>query len=301
MPRTLADELLEGAIDFHAHIYPQLTLQESGRVLDHEWAEAARAHGMRGFVMKSHLWPTVAQARILCEVYPGVTAMGSIVLNSNAGGLSPFAAESAAKLGAKVIWMPTYTSANDIAVKAFSRRVAGAYKNKPPQPGAAEGLTVLGKDGKVLPEVDAILEIARDADIVVATGHLSAAEGVALARRAKEADLRKFVYTHPIIHIVDASDAQMREVADLGYIVEFTWISAFPMWQGLDPKKIAATAKMLGAERCIMTTDAQGDVNPTPPEMLRMFIASMLLLGLSAEEVRWMVQRNPARLANLEG
>src|SRR3970282_2451405 len=93
---------------------------------------------------------------------------------------------SAVRLGAKVIWMPTYTSANDIAVKAFSRRVAGAYKNKPPHPGAAEGLTVLGKDGKVLPEADAILEIAREHDIAVATGHLSAAEGAALARRGKE-------------------------------------------------------------------------------------------------------------------
>ena len=297
MPRTHADELLEGAIDFHAHIYPQLTLEESGRVLDHEWAEAARAHGMRGFVMKSHLWPTVAQARVLCEVYPGVAAMGSIVLNSNVGGISPFAAESAARLGAKVIWMPTYTSANDIQVKAFSRRVADTYKNAPP----AQGLTVLGKDGKVLPEADAILEIAREHDIAVATGHLSAADGVALARRAKEVGLKKFVYTHPFIHIVDASEAQMREVADLGFIVEFTWISAFPMWQGLDPRKVAATAKALGAERCILTTDAQGDVNPTPPEMLRMFIASMLQLGLSREEVRWMVQRNPARLGNLEG
>ncbi|MBI3127378.1 MAG: hypothetical protein HYZ11_07220 [Candidatus Tectomicrobia bacterium] len=301
MPKTQADELLEGAIDFHAHIYPQLTLEESGRVLDHEWAEVARQHGMRGFVMKSHLWPTVAQARVLSEVYPGVTAMGSIVLNTNVGGLSPFAAESAARLGAKVIWMPTYTSANDIKVNAFSRRVAATYKNRPPHPPAEGGLTVLGRDGKVLPEAVAILEIARDADIVVATGHLSAEEGLALARCAKEVGLKKFVYTHPIIHIVHASDAQMREVADMGYIVEFTWISAFPMWQGLDPKKIAAAAKMLGPERCIMTTDAQGDVNPTPPEMLRMFIASMLLLGLSPDDVRWMVQRNPARLANLEG
>ncbi len=295
--RTAADDLLEGAVDFHAHIFPQLTAEEPGRVLDHEWAQAARACGMRGFAMKSHLWPTMAQARILNEVYPGVTALGTIVLNSNVGGLSPFAAESAVRLGARIIWMPTYTSANDIRVNAFSRRVAAAYKNKPP----AQGLTVFGKDKRILPEVDAILEVARDADVVVATGHLSAEEGVALARRAKELGLGKFVFTHPLIHIIEATDAQMREVAELDYIVEFTWISAFPMWQDLDPKKVAATAKLLGAERCIMTTDAQLDVNPPPPEMLRMFIATMLQLGLSAKEVRWMVQRNPARLAGLEG
>jgi hypothetical protein len=60
--RTRADDLLEGAIDLHAHIHPQLLLNESGRVLDHEWAKAARDTGMRGFAMKSHLWPTMGQA-----------------------------------------------------------------------------------------------------------------------------------------------------------------------------------------------------------------------------------------------
>lgn len=294
--RTAADALLEGAIDLHAHIFPQVFTEEPGRVLDHEWAQLARECGMRGFAMKSHLWPTMAQARILNEVYPEVTALGAIVLNSNVGGLSPFAAESAVRLGAKVIWMPTYTSANDIKVGAYSKQIAAAYRQAPP----AQGLTVFGGDGKILPEVEAILEIARDADAAVATGHLSAEEGVALARRAKEIGLPKFIFTHPLIFIVNAADAQMREVADLGYVVEFTWISAFPMWQGLDPKKVAQTARALGPERCIMTTDAQLDWNPPPPEMLRMFIATMLRLGLGEEEVRWMVQRNPARLAGLD-
>lgn len=294
--RTRADDLLEGAIDLHAHVFPQVFVEEPGRVLDHEWAQLARDCGMRGFAMKSHLWPTIAQARILNEVYPGITALGTIVLNSNVGGLSPFAAESATRLGAKIIWMPTYTSANDIEVGAYSRQIAAAYKQPPP----AQGLTIFGEDEKILPHVDVILEIARDADVVVATGHLSAEEGVALARRAKEIGLRKFVFTHPIISIVRATEAQMHEVADLGYIVEFTWISAFPMWQGLDPKKVAETARTLGPKRCIMTTDAQLDWNPAPPEMLRMFIASMLRLGLSEEDVRWMVQRNPARLAGLD-
>ena len=56
--RTLADELLEGAIDLHVHIYPQAKLSEAGRVLDHEWARLSCNVGMRGFAMKSHLWPT---------------------------------------------------------------------------------------------------------------------------------------------------------------------------------------------------------------------------------------------------
>jgi len=293
---TLADELLEGAIDLHAHIYPQARLGEPGRVLDHEWARLARNAGMRGFAMKSHLWPTMAQARILTETFPGLTAIGTITLNNNVGGFSPFSAESAVKLGAKIIWMPTYSAANDIKVGAYSSRIAATYELPPP----GEGLTVLGEGGRIRPEVDAIMEIARDADAVIATGHLSADEGVSLARRAKELGLKKFIFTHALNRAVRASDAQMLEVAELGYIIEHCFLSTFPMWQKLAPRKIVEAIRLIGAGRCIMTTDCQMDFNPPPPEMLRMFIATMLQLGVDVEDIEWMAKRNPTRLAGLE-
>ncbi|MEE9241384.1 MAG: DUF6282 family protein [bacterium] len=294
--RTAADELLEGAIDLHAHIFPQARLEEPGRVLDHEWARLARDAGMRGFAMKSHLWPTMAQARILSETFPGLAAIGTITLNNNVGGFCPFSAESAVKLGAKIIWMPTFSAANDIQVGAYSKRIAAWYQHDPP----GEALTVFGGGGKILPEVDAIMEIARDAGAVIATGHLSAEEGVALARRAKVLGLEKFIFTHALNRAVKASDAQMREVAELGYFVEHCFLSTFPMWQNLAPQKIAEAIRLIGPGRSIMTTDGQMDFNPPPPEMLRMFIATMLQLGMDKEDIEWMVKRNPAKLAGLE-
>ncbi len=295
--RTPADDLLEGSMDLHAHIYPQTSLGESGRLLDHEWARMARDVGMRGFAMKSHYWPTMAQARTLNETFPGITALGGIVLNGHVGGFSPFTVESAIKLGVKIIWMPTFSAANDIQVQSYSKRVKQNFKQVPP----GNGMEVWGKDKKILPEVETILELARDADVAIATGHISAEESLALARRAKEIGLQKFIFTHPIIDIVKASEGQLKQVADLGYIIEFTWISAFPMWQSLDPKAIVESAKAVGAQSCIMTTDAQNDFNPPAPEMLRMFIATMLQLGMDKEDIEWMVKRNPARLAGLEG
>lgn len=294
--RTISDELLEGALDLHAHIFPQVFAEEPGRVLDHEWAKSARNAGMRGFAMKSHLWPTMAQARTLNELYPGVTALGAIVLNENVGGLSPFAAESAVRLGAKIIWMPTFTSAHDIKVGGYSNRMAAAYSNRL----SADGISAHGPDGKIRPELDAILEIARDAGVIVATGHLSPEESVSLARRAREIGLEKFVFTHATTPFIGATDAQMLEVADLGYIVEFGWAAVMPLAHGLPPARIAELARLIGAERCIMVTDAQMDWNPTPPGMMRMFIASMIRLDIKEEEIRWMVQRNPLRLAGME-
>lgn len=295
--RTLADDLLEGSMDLHAHIYPQTSLGESGRLLDHEWARNARDCGMRGFAMKSHYWPTMAQARILNETVPGITALGCMVLNGHVGGFCPFTVESAIKLGVKIIWMPTFSAANDIEVQSYSKRIKQNFKNVPP----GNGMEVWDKDKKILPEVDAVIELARDADIAIATGHISAGESVALAVRAKEIGLKKFIFTHPITSIVNATEAQLKQIAELGYTVEFTWISAFPMWQDLDPKAVAESVRTIGAQNCIMTTDAQNDFNPPAPEMLRMFIATMLQLGVDKENVEWMVKRNPARLAGLEG
>ncbi|MDA1001722.1 MAG: DUF6282 family protein, partial [bacterium] len=282
--RTIADDLLEGSIDLHAHIFPQISEGEPGRVLDHEWAELARDCGMRGFAMKSHLWPTAGHAKILNSIYPEITALGAIVLNASVGGLSPFSVESAVRLGARIIWMPTYSAANDIKAGSYSKRIAENYRQKPP----IGDLTVVDDAGKIRPEVDTILEIARDADVLIATGHISAEESVSLARRAKEVGLKKFVFTHPQAGFIKASEGQIREVADLGYIIEFTWISTFPMWQSYHPRVLADMARAIGPERCIMTTDAQLDINPPPPEMLRMFIATMLRLGLEEEGVIWM-------------
>lgn len=295
--RTLADDLLEGSVDLHAHIYPQTSLEEPGRLHDHEWARMARDAGMRGFAMKSHFWPTMAQARILNKTVPGIIALGGIVLNGHLGGFCPFTVESAIKLDVKIIWMPTFSAANDIRVNSYSRRVKRDFQSVPP----GNGMEVWDQGKKILPDVEAIIEIARDADVAIATGHISAEESIALARRAKEIGLKKLIFTHPIVSIVKATEAQLKQIADLGYIVEFTWISAFPMWQDLDPKAVAQSAQAVGANNCIMSTDAQDDFNPPAPEMLRMFIATMLQLGLPKEDIEWMVKRNPARLVGLEG
>ena len=135
--------------------------------------------------------------------------------------------------------------------------------------------------------------------MVIATGHLSAEEGVALAHRAKALGLEKFIFTHALNRAVRASDAQMQEVADLGYFIEHCFLSTFPLWQNLQPQKIAEAIRLIGAERTIMTTDCQMDFNPPPPEMLRMFIATMLQLGISVEGIRRMVQENPTRLVGI--
>jgi hypothetical protein len=54
------------------------------------------------------------------------------------------------------------------------------------------------------------------------------------------------------------------------------------------------------AKRCIMSTDFGPYALSTPVEGLRQFIACMLDLGITLEEIALMVQTNPEKLLGLE-
>ena len=55
----------------------------------------------------------------------------------------------------------------------------------------------------------------------------------------------------------------------------------------------------MGSEHCVMGSDAIEAWNPPAPEVMRMFIASMLALGLKEDQVYLMTHENPSRLLGL--
>ena len=105
---------------------------------------------MAGFVLKSHHYPTAPVAEILTRVYPGLTVVGSVALNDEVGGLNVAAVKAAAKTGARVVWMPTFSAHH------FTMQQSG-------RPGIA-----ITSDGKLVPEALAILEVTRSHDMAVA-------------------------------------------------------------------------------------------------------------------------------------
>jgi len=120
-----ADRLLEGAIDLHCHGYPEICFEVKMRAEDLEAAQLAAQAKMKGFVLKSHMWPTVGRAYQLRNQLKGVEVWPSMTLNTSAGGFSPWTVESALKQGAKVIWMPTWSAKNDIQRGGFSHLMKG--------------------------------------------------------------------------------------------------------------------------------------------------------------------------------
>src|SRR4030042_110359 len=102
------DHLVKGSIDMHMHPGPAAG---PCRVDAIEAARQAQLAGMRAIVLKSHSY-TAAVAVIVNQLVPGIKVFGSVCLDYEIGGLNSHALQGAAMLGAKVVWMPTFSSTN---------------------------------------------------------------------------------------------------------------------------------------------------------------------------------------------
>ena len=277
------EDILRGSIDMHIHASPDVRVERRLDAL--QAALDARGAGMRAIVLKSHDYPTAAMANIIQRVVPEVAVFGSIALDHEVGGLNPHAVEVSAKLGGKVVWMPTLGSANDMKKKGLD----------------TPGVSVIDEDGKLLPVIYDIYATIKKYRMILATGHVSVAESFALVEAAHEYGLEKIVITHPLLEKVGAhlNLDQQKKMADMGAFLEHCFADTMPL-DRLDPMEIVEAVRFVGAERCIISTDLGQYFNPAPAEGMRMAIATMLQWGLSEKEVELLVKTNPAKLLDLD-
>jgi Tat protein secretion system quality control protein TatD with DNase activity len=295
--KILADELMNNAIDMHCHCYPEFTLDAKKRMEDVEWINLASQMGMRGAVLKSHFWPTMTNVYFLQKQIPeGFKLFSSITLNLSSGGVNAWAVEAAAKQGAKVIFMPTWSSKNDQELKSVSRiikKYISSLENY-----KFEGVSILDSNG-LIPEAKKILQIAKEMDLVLCTGHISPSESLELARQAKNIGFQKLIFSHPDNPSVKATIQEMKEAIRLGAYVEFCFLGTLPLIQRKHPRDMVSLIREIGAEHCVLSTDSFYDWVPPEPEIMRMGIANLLELGVSKEEMKLMVQDNQVKLLDL--
>jgi len=296
----IEDLLLQGAIDLHAHAYPEFSLRMRGRVNDIEWAELAREAGMRAIVMKSQVFPTAGRAQLVRKVVSDIEVYGAITLNPPVGGLNPLSVEFAGELGGKLVWMPTWSSKNDLSKSQFYLNRMKAYIKSLDQvvPGPEEGLEIL-EGGQLKSVVKDIIAIARDHQMVIASGHLSVQESLMLVEECERYNV-PFILTHPFSRSINASVEEQKEVARRGGYIEHCFITTMPMHQKLEISKIVEAIQEVGPSRTVLSTDAIQTWNPPPPEVMRMYVASLLQLGVDEESIRTMIQENPAKILGLD-
>jgi hypothetical protein len=289
-----ARQLLEGAVDTHVHSSPDLVER---KLDDFELVRRARERGMAGLVLKNHFFTTTLRARLVSSQVPGIAVVGSIVLNQSMGGINPWAVEAAGRGGARVVWMPTAHAENQLA------RESGPDVAPHPAamhlPGRSAAVRVFEDDGTLTDDTETVLEIIRDREMVLATGHLTPDEVDRLMARAVEIGVRKLVSTHPDLPAISMPVDLQKRLAERGVYFERTFNVTQPRYNTLDVAGLAARIREVGPDSTIMATDFGQPDSPYPADGLESYIQGMLDNGFSEAEVRQMVSQNARGLLDI--
>ena len=292
----LAWEAIQGAYDLQVHVAPDVIER---RIDDVGLAEEFLARGLKGFVLKSHYFPTAERAKVVCRAVPGIQAYGAVTLNHSIGGLNPVAVELAGRSGAKIVWMPTVDAANETAGRVDGPSTKLPFWAKIQRELAADGiapapLTVLDGNGKVNDATRRCLELIARHNMILATGHLGRHEIFPLVRTAREMKLQRVLVTHAEFPSQNFSAEEQLELADAGAFIEHCFTT---MHTGKAPwDAVLDSIRKVGPERCVLSTDLGQTINPPVAEGFAMFAQTLLDAGFSTEQIRRMAVTNPGEL-----
>ncbi|GEM_PF-1293943 len=208
----MSPRLIDGVADLHVHGAPSLVARHG---LDHEVVGAHAQVGVDLAVLKAHEGSTVERAALAASrpETEGVRVVGGIVLNSPAGGANPDAVEVAARLGGRVVWMPTVSAPAHVASAAAPE--LSVHRTL-----SFRQVDVLDDAGALLPAWHEVLDVVAAHDLVLASGHLTCAEALVLFRAASAAGVRRMLFNHPRMPFLGWDDDAAPELARLGVVLE---------------------------------------------------------------------------------
>lgn len=278
---------LNGMIDMHIHSAPDVRQR---KLNDLELMEAAVERGVRAIVIKSHHVLTTDRAALVnmvkTEKYgdsSDFTMYGGLALNRFSGGINPWSVETALKLGAKVIWLPTNTAENHIRKEGGSDPVICVDGNRIVEP------------------LRDIFQLVKDYNVVLATGHISSRECFIIAEAARNAGVEKIVVTHPEFHIVGMTvEEQIRIVRDYDVLLERVY--AQPLGGGVYKKNLQDNVKAVravGVESTIVATDGGQMQNPEWYHTIAEYVDYLYSAGFTEDEIDLMTRRNPAKMLGI--
>jgi len=289
-------EALKGGYDLQVHVAPDVIER---RIDDLDLAKEFLAHGLRGFVLKSHYFPTAERAKVVTRAVPGISAFGAITLNHSVGGLNPVAVELAGRSGCKIVWMPTVDAANETAGHLDGPNVKLPFWAKIQRELAATGIapppiTVLDSNGKVSDGARSCVELIAKHNMILATGHIGRAEIFALVKAAREVGAQRVVVTHAEFPSQNLTADEQHELAQMGAFIEHCFTTMYTgkaPWDG-----VLAAIRKAGPEHCVLSTDLGQTINPPVAPGFAMFAQRLLDGGFTVEQIRRMTVTNPSAL-----
>lgn len=269
--------MLPGSYDVSFHTSPDVVTR---KCTDTELGLRFSRLGLAGGVLMSHYTDTSARAVLMNQQFYGLHFVGGVALNRSLGGLNPAAVERCGQMGGRYVWFPTLEARN---FQSFRHPAADTSMY----------LTALDRDGRLLPEVREILDVAADFGLVVGTGNLSTEEGMALARETGKRGIT-LVLTHADNPADRYTIAQQREAVKLGAMVEHAYNTSFN--HRVPFEEVVRQIKEVGCENVLLPTNFGQARSPYPDEGIEMYQEKLIKAGFTETELRQMFIENPSRL-----
>lgn len=280
---------LEGMYDLHVHPAPSIQKRKFTAL---EAIRLANEERMAGILFLDHTYNTTTMAETINEMGFKTKAFGAIMLNEAVGGINPSVVEIAIALGTKQIQMPTYSSKAHLEAYGDDQKIFPYKKRIKP-------IYVLDEHSRLIPEVEEIINLVKGSQSFLATGHLSTSEVDAIVKRAKEVGCMVMVCSVSTDMPGYPLDAQKRWASENVFMEhDYMAITDVPhVRTSIDT--VVNQIKTIGAERCVLGTDAGNIRLPDNVTAMKEFINQLLNAGISEKEIDIMTRKNPKILLRI--
>ena len=318
------EALLKNAIDIHVHAGPHI-FSSPRRVDPFQAAIQARDAGMKSIVFMDVFEMSNGTAWLVNRVVPDFKTYGGLILNTVYGGMNPRAVKTAIHYGDGAKYISFGAHSTYYQASREGRVIDGEFKPLselfPEFQKELDMCIKIPVDEAPDEKLDEIFRlISANPHIYLITGHTSVEEGIRLVELAEEYGIKKTIVSSAVVK--EASLDQLHYMADKGAFIEYTLAAythttSIPKthyyvereYASIDEgmsgevsggvKLVAEQINEIGSEHCIICTDFGVYTLPTPVEGLREFIACLLDLGISSDDISKMVRSNPEKLLGL--
>jgi len=175
--------------------------------------------------------------------------------------------------GCAAVWMPI---AN--AVNTLMKVGVGSQGPMPEEDARKIGYTVIDEHGHLLPEVRDIIHLVADRGVPMSFAHGSHPELWAMAEEVEKIGFGQAFVDHPFSPFVDLTLDEMKQMADAGIWLNFTYDELSPLL-GVDPAHMYAAIRAVGPEHVTLSSDAGEPLFPNTVECIRLIRGYMRAFG----------------------
>lgn len=297
--KKLIEKLLIGAVDLHCHSGPSVM----PRSIDHiEVAKEASKVGMKAVLYKDHYYSATPVTELLNKHFSqlNVKLLSGVPLNNTVGGINRYAVDHGINLGAKLVWMPTFSAENHIKAHESDEDFDKKFPTTKEAMLAPIPLKVTKPNGELIDEVKFILDLIAENDIVLSSGHLNISEIWPLFDEAKKRGVNRLLCNHPT-YVIGASLDDITRLVGMGAYIEhsmcmFVQRSKYKFYE---PDELDKMIKAAGVDKTILGSDLGQVGNPSPVDGFRGVINICLELGYEENEIRKLISENASKLIGI--